>query len=469
MRRILIIGGGASGALAALHLLAGGSDVHLRMIETRADVGCGLAYSTVDDGHVLNVRTSNMSAFTEDPDHFNRWLAACNAGGEVGAGSEFVARRLFGIYLCDLLAKLGDATGRFEVVRGTCTALTIDKDAVVATLADGSTLDAEQAILATGNEPANGDRYDIGFIRPWSIGIEASIAPEESLLILGSGLTMVDFVISLMRRGHRGPITVLSRRGLTPQVHKTFKPKIYGLADLPTRLSPPVVLAWLRREARLAERNGSDWRAVMDGVRPYTQWMWQNMSLKGRRQFLRHARPWWDIHRHRMAPHVAAELESALTSRQLRVVAGKLLSARRSLSGLHVEYWARGRRQVEELTVAHAVQCTGIGTDPFTSSNPLIRQLVASGLGRADPLGLGLDVTCDCAVVDRHGNPSSRIFAVGPITRATLWEITAVPDIRNQCALLANRLSLRAKQKGTVREQSQERSKSWEEAELGLA
>ena len=119
--------------------------------------------------------------------------------------------------------------------------------------------------------------------------------------------------------------------------------------------------------------------------------------------------------------------------------------------------------------MAHVVQCTGIGTDPFTSSNPLIRELVASGLGRADPLGLGLDVTTDCAVVDRQGRPSTQIFAVGPITRSALWEITAVPDIRNQCALLANRLSLRAKQKGTVRELSQERSKSWEEAQLGLA
>jgi len=290
----------------------------------------------------------------------------------------------------------------------------------------------------------------------------------EALFILGSGLTMVDFVVSRIRRGHHGAITVLSRRGLTPQIHKTVQVKTYGMADLPPRLSPAAVLKWFRTEARLAECAGSDWRAVIDGIRPYTQWIWRSMSLKLRSQFLRHARPWWDVHRHRMAPHVAEELQSAMRSGQLRIVAGTLLSARPTPRGMEIEFWTRGRRNIESLTVAHAVQCTGIGTNPFTSSNPLIRQLVASGLGRVDPLGLGLDVTADCAIADRHGIPSSNLFAVGPITRAALWEITAVPDIRNQCALLANRLSLRARQKGTARQQSRERSKSWEEVRSGV-
>ena len=446
-RRILIIGGGASGTLAALHLLSSGSDVQVRIIEPRAELGHGLAYSTLDDGHVLNVRSTNMSAFPDDPGHFKRWLAARSADKRGGGDSEFVPRRLFGIYLCELLADLHNDTGRLEIVRGTCTALTVENDVVVARMADGSALEADQAILATGNEPLNSGLFKTDFLEPWSIGIERSIAPDDSLLILGSGLTMVHFVVSLLRRRHRGTITVLSRRGLIPQVHKTIAAKIYGLAELPSRFSPPSMLAWLRKEARLAVHSGSDWRAVMDGVRPYTQWIWQNMSLKARKQFLRHARPWWDTHRHRMAPGIADELQSVLASGQLRVVAGKMLSARRSAAGLQIEYWVRGRRQLEALTVAHAVQCTGICTDPFASNNPLIRQLIASGLGRADSLGLGLEVTRDCAVTNRSGEPSTRIFAIGPITRAAFWEITAVPDIRNQCALLANRLSLGAKAK----------------------
>ena len=173
------------------------------------------------------------------------------------------------------------------------------------------------------------------------------------------------------------------------------------------------------------------------------------MSLKARKQFLRHARPSVG---HPSPSHGAGDrldqLQSVLASGQLRVVAGKMLSARRSAAGLQIEYWVRGRRQLEALTVAHAVQCTGVRTDPFASNNPLIRQLIASGLGRADSLRTRvLQVTRDCAVTNRSGEPSTRIFAIGPITRAAFWEITAVPDIRNQCALLANRLSLGAKAK----------------------
>ncbi len=234
--------------------------------------------------------------------------------------------------------------------------------------------------------------------------------------------------------------------------------KCYSLSDLPFNNSPAKILAWLRKEARRAAHDGADWRIVMDGIRPYTQWIWQMMSLKARRQFLHHARPWWDIHRHRMAPHVAAEFQFAVASGQVRVVPGKLLSAEQARDGLQIAFWTRGRRRVEALTVNHAVQCMGIGTDPFASSNPLIRNLLASGLGRADPLCLGLEVTRECAVVDREGIASSRIFAVGPITRAAFWEITAVPDIRNQCALLANRLSLRSRQRYAVPAEGGERS-----------
>jgi uncharacterized NAD(P)/FAD-binding protein YdhS len=467
MRRILIIGGGASGVLAALHLLSGNSDVHVSLVEARAQLGCGLAYSTVDEGHVLNVRTGNMSAFPDDPEHFTRWLASRTDARSPDALSAFVPRRLFGLYLCELLTTLGNATGRLQVIHGLCTALSVDNEIVVARLATGTALEADQAILATGNEPMRNVPFN--FSDPWSLELEHNIASDESLLIVGSGLTMIDFVISLRRRGHKGLINVVSRRGLTPRVHASVQAKIYGLSDLPARISPATMLAWLRKEVRLAERNGSDWRSVMDGIRPYTQWLWQTMSRKSRGQFLRHARPWWDIHRHRMAPHVAAEFQSALASGQLRLIAGKLLSAQQSSNGLRLEFWIRGRRQVETLTVDHAVQCTGIGTDPFASSNPLIRHLLASGLARADPLGLGLEVTRECAVIDRSGVASNQIFAVGPITREAFWEITAVPDIRNQNALLANRLSLKSRQKRTVPQQGQERSKSREEAHSGLA
>jgi uncharacterized NAD(P)/FAD-binding protein YdhS len=95
----------------------------------------------------------------------------------------------------------------------------------------------------------------------------------------------------------------------------------------------------------------------------------------------------------------------------------------------------------ETLDVARIVECKGIVTNPQDTTNPLLRSLLEQGLARVDPLCIGIEVAGDCAVVDRLGRPSSRLFAVGPLTRAAFWEIVAVPDIRVQCAELAKRLS----------------------------
>src|SRR5262249_38663275 len=86
----------------------------------------------------------------------------------------------------------------------------------------------------------------------------------------------------------------------------------------------------------------------------------------------------------------------------------------------------------------------GIVKDPAATSNPAVRSLFDQGLARVDPLRIGIEITPDCAVVDRNGLPSRRLFAIGPLTRAAFWEIIAIPDIRNQCAELAERLVRKA-------------------------
>jgi uncharacterized NAD(P)/FAD-binding protein YdhS len=93
------------------------------------------------------------------------------------------------------------------------------------------------------------------------------------------------------------------------------------------------------------------------------------------------------------------------------------------------------------LEAARVVNCSGPGCDYDRIQHPLVRSLLADGQVRPDPLRLGLDVTGNCATRDRHGAISRRLFAVGPVTKGAFWEITAVPDTRDQCESLARHLA----------------------------
>jgi uncharacterized NAD(P)/FAD-binding protein YdhS len=184
-----------------------------------------------------------------------------------------------------------------------------------------------------------------------------------------------------------------------------------------------------------------DWRAVIDALRPFTRELWQSWPDGAKRRFLRHARAFWDVHRHRTAPEIDARLRAAMASGQVKVIAGKVANITiQPGGGAKVSYRRRHRGEVESMQVAKIVACTGVSVAPRDSSNPVLRNLLEQGLIRPDPIGIGLDVTPDCAVIGRSGKASDKLFAIGPLTRGRFWEITAIPDIRQQCAELAQRI-----------------------------
>ena len=79
-------------------------------------------------------------------------------------------------------------------------------------------------------------------------------------------------------------------------------------------------------------------------------------------------------------------------------------------------------------------------SDLLRSSDPLVRRLLGTRRIRPDALRLGLDIDRDGHIVDAAGKASEHILAIGPMTRGDLWEVVAVPDIRNQVSALARRL-----------------------------
>jgi uncharacterized NAD(P)/FAD-binding protein YdhS len=440
-RHAIIIGGGASGVLLAYQLLRlSNSAFRVTLIEQRPEIGRGLAYHTGNPDHLLNVRAANMSALPQDPDHFWRWLSERDAG-RCGDRYCFVPRRIYGDYIASLIRPLvsrGDDADGLRILSSQCVSISEYSGGVLAELENGVQLVGDVAVLATGHDsrklPAT------CYADPWAPPSIAGIKKDAAVLILGTGLTMVDYVLSLLRDGHSGPIVALSRRGLLPKAHRRVPPLRFEEREVPFGASASKLLRWLRDRVDAHNAQGGNWRSVVDGIRPFTQRLWRELPVDSRRRFLEHARAWWDVHRHRMAPDVEAIVTKAIADHRLTLLAGKMVDVSPNSTGAKVRYRRRGQTTIESLDVGAIVDCTGIVKDPGATGNPVVRSLFDQGLARVDPLHIGLDVTPDCAIIDRNGLPSRRLFAIGPLTRAAFWEIIAIPDIRDQCVQLAARI-----------------------------
>jgi uncharacterized NAD(P)/FAD-binding protein YdhS len=203
---------------------------------------------------------------------------------------------------------------------------------------------------------------------------------------------------------------------------------------------------------------GGDWRSAIDALRPHTQRLWRSMSLPQRQRFLRHARAHWDVHRHRMAPEVELQIAVLRAAGRLEIVAGRIVSAVQGKNSIAVEIAPRGCDKIEVRHFARLIDCTGLANDPHRSINPLIRALLARGTARPDPLGIGLDINEDYALIGALSQPSKRVRAVGPLARAAFWECIAIPDIRLQCRDIAEMIAADARQCGFKDRQSSDRS-----------
>ncbi len=449
MTTIAVIGAGFSGTLLSLHLLRHcPPPTRLVLIERNSQFGRGLAYATDNASHILNVPAARMSAFHDRPGDFHNWLITQPGYQEAGPQT-FAPRRAFGAYIRALLNDeiKRSARDRLELVKGSVIGLDRSTRRLLLTLDRDRSLEADFAVLATGNFPPepvstrDPGFYDTPFYRPdpWASDALAGLDPDASILLLGTGLTSVDAVISLLDQGHRGPIHAISRRGLVPRRHAAVRMPAAEHEPFPTAIN--ALTRFLRQESARAIAQGSSWQPIIDELRPFTVDMWQTMSLKDRRRFLRHLRPWWDVHRHRMAGEVAERIEAARAEGQLRIHVGRVRDYAVNGARVEVSYQPRQAETLASIEVARIVNCAGPGADYDRIADPLIRGLLRDGVVRPDPLRLGLDVTGNCALLNKAGAISRRLFAVGPVTKGAFWEMTAVPDIRRQTEKLAEYLA----------------------------
>jgi uncharacterized NAD(P)/FAD-binding protein YdhS len=441
--RVAIIGGGVAGTLAALILAKLPQIGPITILDRNGAFGRGLAYSARAAWHRINVPAYKMRGVgADDTDGFADWLAANNHATGPDYSTSFVPRWLYGQYLCDQLAILTDA-GRVETRQASAQSVARNDQAYRVITASGEAIEADLVFVCIGNHapsPFRGvEPSSRSITNVWAPGALDTIAANDSVLVIGTGATAVDIVIDLIHRGTRAPITMVSRRGLLPQV------------DTPTQTDPDPMEVWpaptarglfhsLREDIRRKAADGVPWQTVIDTFRLQTSTFWKNFSEAERARFSRHLRSIWLVHRHRLAPDVAALLHQLQQEKRLRVIAGRIISATATPTGHDVTMRIRGHDTLD-MQANWILNCTGPEERYDRIDDPFVNALLATGRARPGHNGLGLDVDPSCQMRDSKGHVQPGLYAIGPATRGAFWEVTAATNIRQQLLGVAETLA----------------------------
>jgi uncharacterized NAD(P)/FAD-binding protein YdhS len=444
-----IIGGGASGTLAAVQLLrraaATGLPLRVLLIDRDGRHGPGRAYATTDPRHLLNSPAIRMSALPGDPGHLVRWAQARGIEHD-----GFLARRDYGRYLGELLAdaqrrawpaaRLHQLTA--EVVSASRAGPGLPLRLGLA--AGAPAAEADVVVLATGSPPPGapcpvpaGPRY---IADPWAPGALDGAGDGSPVLIAGTGLTMLDVAVTVTDADPRTVVHAVSRHALLPREHRGAPRPGAPAAAVPGLAGGPLRLAGLVRQVRrAAAEHPGDWQDVLDVLRPQVPGLWQRLPAADQRLFLGRYARYWEVHRHRVPPATARRIDALRAAGRLRVLRGAIVAASGGPGGVRARV-DHGGGAVTSLDAGWLVNGTGPAADITRAADPLLHDLLRTGLVRPDPLRLGLDADADGAVLDFAGRAGGRIFAIGPPLRGTRYETTAIAEIACQAESLARHL-----------------------------
>lgn len=446
---VVIVGGGFSAACLAIHLIRQARQrLSVVIVNRDARIARGVAYRTDCEAHILNVPVAKMSILADEPNHLFDWLT----GRHNFEGHHFIPRRIYGEYIEASLDEATSASNGVSIrwVSGSAVSLTPNQEGIVMELASGESLQGRIAVLAIGNSPPvspacfaslNALRYKSN---AWASETPLKMGSTDAVLVVGTGLTAIDQILALSLDAHAGTIYVLSRRGKLPALHAPSPAwSSDWTADLPANIR--VIFREVRRQVKLATAAGADWRSVIDSLRHATPKIWQSLSPQEKKRFVRHVRPYWEIARHRIPASTYNELQRLLREDRMVLLSGRIGEAIEREDCVEVSYLERDCSCPKQLRVDRVINCTGPGTvsrvqDEFLAS------LLDQDLARLDCLGLGIETGAHGAVINAQGESSENIFAIGPVRKASLWESTAVPEIRVQAKELAVLLVARLQQ-----------------------
>ncbi|HEY4189007.1 MAG TPA: FAD/NAD(P)-binding protein [Candidatus Limnocylindrales bacterium] len=437
--RVVIVGGGASGALVATNLLREGrTGLEIVVVEPREVLGEGIAYSTRDPWHRLNVPVIVMSALSGDPEHFLRWS---------GDRPEAFARRVdYGRYIREVLAEaVAGSPAALRHVVGTAERIEPTENGVRVTLAGGEAMLGDAVVLATGFETP----FELPYLRglagdprvvtdPWAAGALDAIRDGEQLAVIGSSLTAIDLAGSILNRHPRASIVALSRHGRLPRSHEDpWRPRLPEPA-----FTVDEFLGFDDPLGEAAERLrgfGVDWPRAVDSIRPIFPSLWMAMGDDLRREFLDDYRNEWEIHRHRIAAEIARDVDGWIAEGRMAVHPAAIEAIEPEDGRLRIRAKPDGDVAPASWIVDRVF--VAIGPDPDARANPLLGAAIADGIARPGPMGIAIDVDpATGLVIDAGGQTQLPVYAIGALRKGVLWETIAVPEIREQAAQTARRI-----------------------------
>lgn len=457
VQHVAIIGGGFSGTLTAINLARlSTAPLRISLINCAYPAGRGIAYSTRRAEHLLNVAARNMSALPEYPSHFVDWLLTRTEYAnipEVELRETFMPRRVYGDYLRSLAWHYSGPLNshsnvEIKTISGEVVDLIPETQGARLLLADGTTLLADRVVLATGNEPPADLPGAVGLsdhpawcANPW-IDWETKLpAAGGTIVLLGTGLTTVDAILTLLTLDWRGPIHAVSRHGILPQSHfkgvdiPDFPPHDVDLASL----GLTELVALMEKHCERLRRSGANPAIIVDKLRPHTQRIWQGFSDQERQEFITRYSARWNVIRHRIAPSIHQNITAAVAGGRVAITAASITGLRATGHKIAVDLqYFNGTPS--SLTADLVINGTGPQTRFSATRSPLLRALLKSGLAQADASDMGLKIAADFTVMQKDDQPSPHLLALGPLLRGTLWETIAVPELRGQALRVAQTL-----------------------------
>ncbi len=452
---IAIIGGGFCGTFTLIQLINRAKNpLHIILINKNYPLVKGIAYGTTDEKHLLNVAAGKMSAFVDNPDHFVQWIKSkksCNKYVTDDLPLAYLPRSIYGEYLNSIFEDAVKQKPSFVE----CTILNDEAKDIVpmvnkynVVLHGNKAITADKIILATGNFPPQSlpikdERFYTSknyFGNPWNASATEDIRPDDTILVLGTGLTMMDTALSIVKDNFHGKIVALSKNGLLPLFHKKRKPYPQILDDLrpPYRLQELYEVYFKHIEEVLAQGNSAE--ALMDAIRPKVQEIWMSLSTAEKIQFMDHVKPFWNVTRHRASQQVHEAITKLIEKNILFISAGRLISMTEAGNSIEIIFREKKTLKNKIIRVNRVINCTGPETDITKINDELIRNLLNRGFIAPDELKLGVNALPDGAILQGDNSLSKFLFTIGTNLKGILWESTAVPELRLQAQQLATEL-----------------------------
>jgi uncharacterized NAD(P)/FAD-binding protein YdhS len=448
---VAIVGGGFSGAAVAAPLARHPffETGKIVVFEPRENLGRGLAYDTDNNAHRVNVPASRMSLVIDDDDHFLEWLDRNDEIAQDGAalaedGKLYPRRGVFGRYVSDYVQPY-IVSGVIRHEKSRVVRVQRQHAGWLVSAQNGHQLQTDILVIATSHPapqaPESLDRALAGHPRymadPTVAGALSAIRPDDRVLVVGAGLTSADIISTLDQMAHLGHVTMFSRRGLRSRGHTTAVQEPYGDFSSDPARTALVLLRRVRVAIREAGSEGFSWHAVLDALRSQGGYIWRLLPILERRRLVRHLRPFWDVHRFRIAPQLEQVIDRGLSSGRMRLLAASIVNVERQGETISVRLRRRGGA-IEESAYDAVVVTTGPAHGGILASQAWLSELGEAGFLKLDDSGLGLACDDESLALDSQGRTIPDLFISGPLARGTFGELMGLPQVNEHAILVAN-------------------------------